>query len=128
MKETRKRQYITPEALQFVAITKLNLIRILSHRGMDARTVSRATGIPESTLSRWLDPELSDFPPLVALVVIADHLGIQVREILADPGFRGLDYERYRQLRPLLELPVEDIEWLRGVHEGARVLFSKKKR
>lgn len=111
---TQRKKYLTHHALEFVVLTKLKLRSIMEDRGWNMETLSHATGIPQSTLSRWLDPERRDFMGLADAVVVSEALGITVREMLADPQWRGMneEAERYLFVRPLMEAPIEHVRLL----------------
>lgn len=57
------------------------IARLLEERGMSGRALSRATGIPQKSLSRKLSGEtafdLDDLTP------VADALGVKVSELLS---------------------------------------------
>lgn len=57
------------------------IARLLEDRGMSGRALSRATGIPQKSLSRKLSGEtafdLDDLP------LVADALGVKIPELLS---------------------------------------------
>lgn len=108
----KHKSYVTPSARKFVEATKIHFSQILSAKGISPAELSRRTHIPESTISRWLSltrPEMMGFDQAA---VVADVLGITVRELLAHPGIRSADDERYQVIGPLLSAPIEHVRAL----------------
>lgn len=127
MTHRKTKKYLTPVALDYVTTTKLKLRGIIADRGWTIDALSLATKIPQSTLSRWLDPEKKDFMGLADMVVICDCLGITVREMLADPVWRklGQQDERYLYIRPLMQIPISHVKLLTEYYWRFRDLFDK---
>ncbi len=50
--------FLSHTAPGFITLTKLKLSAIIAERGCNIEALSYATEIPQSTLSRWLDPAL----------------------------------------------------------------------
>jgi DNA-binding Xre family transcriptional regulator len=127
MTKRKIKKYLTPVSLDYVIACKLKLAGILEDRGWNKETLSYATGIPQSTLSRWLDPDRHDFMRLADAAVISDCIGITVREMLADPMWRDLqpNDERYLFIRPLMEAPIAHVRVLTEFYWRFKDLFDK---
>lgn len=125
---TQRKRYLTPIAKEYVILTKLKLARIMEEKGFNIETLSFASGVPQSTLSRWLDPDKPDFMGLADSVVVCEALGITVREMLADPTWREFDVEdeRYLYIRPLMKIPISHIKALTDFYWRFRELFAKE--
>lgn len=122
----RKKKYLTPQAIDYVIATKFKLRSIIVDRGWTIDALTEATGIPQSTMSRWLNPEKTDFMGLADAAVIADCLGVTVRELLADPIWRDLDPhdDRYLYIRPLMQIPIAHVKLLIEYYWRFRDLFD----
>lgn len=116
----KHKTYVTPQARQFVEATKLHFANLLDASGVTPARLSRMTGIPESTLSRWLNINVSDWMGFDQAAVVANALGVTVREMLAHPGIRSADDERYQVIGPLLAAPIEHVRALTRMYVEIR--------
>lgn len=126
MTHRKTKKYLTTVALDYVTATKLKLRGIIADRKWSVDALSLSSGIPQSTLSRWLDPEKTDFMGLADMAVVCDCLGITVREMLADPLWRNMNNqdERYLYIRPLMEIPISHVKLLTEYYWRMRDLFD----
>lgn len=116
----KRHKYMTPEAIRFVKSTKINVANIMRDMGISAADLHRRTGIPESTLSRWLDTETDEFMGFAKAAIVADAMGVTVRELLAFPAVRSIDDERYRAIEPLLSAPLDHVVALCDMYKAVR--------
>lgn len=115
----RKKLYVTERAIRFTVASKHKLRSIIKDKGLSSWKISSGTGIPVSTIDRWLSDDNHEFPPLPSACVLADFLGISVREMLAEQAIRTVDEERYSAVAPFYDMPIEHVRWLFDVYRGA---------
>ncbi|MGN5127330.1 helix-turn-helix domain-containing protein [Aeromonas sp. 30P] len=72
--KNRRKAYLTAAELDYVAAAKRYLAAILAEKGISESQLEEMTGIPVSTLSRWLSQERGEFMTLAdaALICRAD--------------------------------------------------------
>ena len=117
---SKHKTYVTPQARQFVDATKRHFANLLDVKKVSPARLSRMTGIPESTLSRWLNVNVPDWMGFDQAAVVANALGVTVREMLAHPGIRSVDDERYQVIGPLLAAPIEHVRALTRMYVEVR--------
>jgi transcriptional regulator with XRE-family HTH domain len=99
-----RRAYLDDDDREYVRDTKLLLAQLIERRGMAIEELAFETGIPETSLRRWLNPNNGLFMNLPAARHICRALGIEIADMLIPVGHnRRLD----RSLSIFLQLPPE---------------------
>ena len=99
-----RRAYLDDDDREYVLATKRLLGQLIERRGIAIDDLAFETGIPETSLRRWLSPRDSSFMTLPAARHICRVLGIEIADMLLPVGHdRRLD----RSLRVFLQLPPE---------------------
>ena len=94
--------YLTDDDREYVIATKKHLAQLMQRHGVSVDDLSFETGIPTTSIRRWLNVRHSGFMPLPAARRICDYLGIEISDLLLPIGRqRHLD----RSLRIFLRLP-----------------------
>ena len=112
MSAALRRNYHSEGANRFSLATKRKISQVLEYRGISIAELSRETGIPDRTIKRWLDEEGREVPTLPGISMIADYLGVSVRELLPDARIRSVDDERYQAIAPFYAIPLDHVRWL----------------
>lgn len=108
--------YVTKRARQFLNTTKQHMANLIRERGYNPTELSFETKIPLSNLVRWLDVNNDSFMPLAAAVVIADFLGISVRDVLPPEELPPVESERYKALEVFLTAPVPHVAMMADMY------------
>lgn len=99
-----RRAYLDDDDREYVRDTKLLLAQLIERRGMAIDELAFETGIPETSLRRWLNPNNPQFMSLPAARHVCRVLGIEIADMLLPVGHSSrLD----RSLRIFLQLPPE---------------------
>ncbi|ELB2793261.1 helix-turn-helix domain-containing protein [Aeromonas hydrophila] len=99
-----RRAYLDDDDREYVLATKRLLAQLIERSGMPIDELAFETGIPETSLRRWLSLNNSSFMNLPAARHICRVLGIEIADMLLPVGHdRKLD----RALRIFLQLPPE---------------------
>lgn len=99
-----RRTYLDDDDREYVIATKRHLSQLIERRGMAIDDLAFETGIPETSLRRWLNPRNASFMPLAAAACLCRALGIEITDMLLPIGHgRKLD----RALQIFLQLPPE---------------------
>ncbi|HGY1052574.1 TPA: helix-turn-helix domain-containing protein [Aeromonas salmonicida subsp. pectinolytica] len=99
-----RRTYLDDDDREYVIATKRHLSQLIERRGMAIDDLAYETGIPVTSLRRWLNPKNSTFMPLPAARRTCRALGIEISDMLLPVGHdRRLD----RAMRIFLQLPPE---------------------
>lgn len=99
-----RRAYLDDDDREYVRDTKLLLAQLIERRGMAIDELAFETGIPETSLRRWLNPNTHQFMSLPAARHVCRVLGIEIADMLLPVG----DSSRLdRSLRIFLKLPPE---------------------
>lgn len=97
-----RRTYLDDDDREYVIATKRHLSQLIERRGMAIDDLAYETGIPVTSLRRWLNPKNSTFMPLPAARRTCLALGIEISDMLLPVGHdRRLD----RAMRIFLQLP-----------------------
>ncbi|MEV3833467.1 helix-turn-helix domain-containing protein [Aeromonas allosaccharophila] len=80
--KNRRKAYLTAAELDYVAAAKRYLAAILAEKGISESQLEEMTGIPVSTLSRWLSQERGEFMALADAALICRAIGIDVQAML----------------------------------------------
>jgi len=110
--EKKRRTYLTKNSLDFVKASKLKTTQILNDGGWKQDLISRETGFPQASFSKKLNPNRTESLSLAEMCVLADFLGITVREMLPEPQWRSLDEERYNYMIDVMNMPIEHVKYL----------------
>lgn len=116
--------YITKGARDYVVYAKQHLLQLLSDKGLDENALSRRTGIPLTTLKRWLNPDNDVFMPLTAAVVIAGELDLAVCQILPPIGNPYHPVERQDAMAALANVPIEHVRALVDIYKRMLRVFK----
>ncbi|MNG11278.1 hypothetical protein D3C84_948070 [compost metagenome] len=99
-----RRAYVDDDDREYVLATKRWLSQLIERRGMTIDDLAYESGIPETSLRRWLSLKNGAFMPLPAARHICRVLGIEIADMLLPVGHdRRLD----RALRVFLQLSPE---------------------
>lgn len=99
-----RRAYLDDDDREYVRDTKRLLAQLIERRGMAIDELAFETGIPETSLRRWLNPNSPQFMSLPAARHVCRVLGIEIADMLLPVGHSSrLD----RSLRIFLQLPPE---------------------
>lgn len=99
-----RRAYLDDDDREYVLATKRLLAQLIERRGVGIDDLAFETGIPETSLRRWLNTRNASFMPLPAAGRICRALGIEIADMLL-PLNRNC--QRDRALRIFLQLPPE---------------------
>ena len=69
--------YLTDDDREYVIATKKHLAQLMQRHGVSVDDLSFETGIPTTSIRRWLNVRHSGFMPLPAARRICDYLGIE---------------------------------------------------
>lgn len=111
-----RKVYVTKRARQFLKSAKQHLATLIRDGGYSLADVSFETKIPLSNLTRWVDVNNNTFMPLDAAVVIADFLGIPVRDVLPPENIPPTESERYKALEVFLTAPVPHVVMMADIY------------
>lgn len=99
-----RRAYLDDDDREYVLGTKRLLWQLIERRGITIDDLAYETGIPQTSLRRWLSSNNTSFMTLPAARHICRVLGIEIADMLLPVGNdRRLD----RALRIFLQLPPE---------------------
>lgn len=99
------KRYLTRSSLDYVHRTKKVVRRLMAERKLRQAHISKMTGIPRSSISRWLSPHNDDFMGLAEAVMISSAMGVSVQAILAAPDWPILDDEHMGLINVAARLP-----------------------
>lgn len=74
--------YLTDDDREYVIATKKHLAQLMQRHGVSVDDLSFETGIPTTSIRRWLNVRHSGFMPLPAARRICDYLGIEISDLL----------------------------------------------
>ncbi|MFR9719858.1 helix-turn-helix domain-containing protein [Aeromonas diversa] len=112
------KRYLTQESREYILRAKGYLQHMLAKRGLSHGDFSEMTGIPRTTLQRWLSTSNDGFMTLVDAVVICQHLGISVHDMLPEPCWPVREeQQRTSLLRRLEQIPQHHLQSLLVCYE-----------
>lgn len=109
------KRYLTrsPAPRTYIQRAKGTVQHILSQRGISHVTLSACTGIPRTTLQRWLSTSNDGFMTVGDAVVICEYLGISIHSMLPEPSWTVCnDQSRAALLREVEKIPEEHLRAL----------------
>ncbi|MDX7778269.1 helix-turn-helix transcriptional regulator [Aeromonas hydrophila] len=119
---TRK-NYLTAAESNYVSAAKQFLSMTLESRGVTPDQLSLITGIPASTISRWLSKNRDEFMTLADAALICRHLGIDVQHMLPPATWSCEQPESAKLVIMLMGIPFPHLRWLTSTYDEARKLF-----
>lgn len=99
------KRYLTSSSIDYVHRTKRVVRQLMAERNLRQIHISRMTGIPRSSISRWLSPHNDEFMGLAEAVMISSVMGVSVQSILATPDWPVLDDEHMGLMSVAARLP-----------------------
>lgn len=115
---TRK-NYLTAAESNYVSAAKQFLSMTLESRGVSPDQLSLITGIPASTISRWLSKNRDEFMTLADAALICRHLGIDVQHMLPPATWSCEQPDSARIVVFLMGIPLPHLRWLTDTYERA---------
>lgn len=85
------RAYIDDDGIAYVMAVKRHTKQLMRARGMTIEDLSYATGVPDSTMRRWLSTRSRSFMPLFAALRICQTLGVGISDMLIPTDVAGTD-------------------------------------
>ncbi|MFR9719105.1 helix-turn-helix domain-containing protein [Aeromonas diversa] len=127
MKQTsrHRKEYLSLRELEYVEFAKRRLNAILSERDINSSALSAMTGIPVSSLSRWLSHEKQEFMSLADAALICRTLGIDLQQMLPPATWPCSDSETHHILVVLMGIPYPKLQWLYSLYLQATKVFAK---
>lgn len=104
------KNYINEDARIFAINAKLRISNIIKEKKWSLEAINSATGIPLSSLYRWLDTNDTSFMPFPVLAILAKTLNVSPVFLIDDPDWIKTDDGRYEYIKPLLNEPIENIK------------------
>ena len=129
MPPRKNKSYITPVAENYIIACKLNLAGLIEEKGWKVSALCCATGIPDSTMSQWLDLRHHEFIGFAEAVVICECLGVGVETVLP-PSYwvgREQELEMGANVRQLAAIPFSHVRVLVQFYWSLRELLTRKK-
>lgn len=96
---------LTRHSIDYVHQTKAKIRDLMAERGIKRSHISKVTGIPRSSISRWLSPHNDDFMSLADAVIMSKAMGLSVQAILADPDWHISDDAHMALINTAASLP-----------------------
>ncbi|HHQ4794425.1 helix-turn-helix domain-containing protein [Aeromonas veronii] len=123
--KNRRKAYLTAAELDYVAAAKRYLAAILAEKGISESQLEEMSGIPVSTLSRWLSQERGEFMTLADAALICRAIGIDVQAMLP-PATWDFSYpESSQMLVFFMGIPLPHLKWLADTYEKGLVTLRK---
>lgn len=104
------KNYIDEDARIFAINAKLRISNIIKEKKWSLEAINSATGIPLSSLYRWLDTNDTSFMLFPVLAILAKTLNVSPVFLIDDPDWIKTDDGRYEYIKPLLNEPIENIK------------------
>lgn len=116
----------TPESIarDYVIAAKSAVAELMERNELSQSDVSRITGRSQAAVSRWLDPENSQFFDLHHYALLCIHLRVPPAVILPPADWTEGSYQAV--LKQLIKLPERDLVFLLAVRELASGTYGKK--
>ncbi|HIC8798581.1 TPA: helix-turn-helix domain-containing protein [Aeromonas veronii] len=123
--KNRRKVYLTAAEHDYVADAKRYLAAILAEKGVSESQLEEMTGIPVSTISRWLSPERREFMTLADAALICRALGMDVHSMLPPATWTHSYPESARIVILLMGIPLPHLRWLANTYEQAISILKK---
>lgn len=123
--KNRRKAYLTAAELDYVAAAKRYLAAILAEKGVSESQLEEMTGIPVSTLSRWLSQERGEFMTLADAALICRAIGIDVQAMLPPATWGCSHPESSKIVVFLMGVPLPHLKWLAETYEKGLAVMSK---
>lgn len=128
MPPRKNKLYITPVAESYVIACKLNLAGLIEEKGWKVSALCCATGIPDSTMSQWLDLRHHEFIGFAEAAVICECIGVPIGDILPPAAWMDEQAGIERSgLRQLTAIPLSHVRVLVQFYWNLRELLTRKK-
>ena len=127
MTQKHLKNYIDENAQQFAINAKVRISNIIKEKKWTLEAINSATGIPLSSLYRWLDINDASFMPFPVLDILARTLNVSPVFLIDDPDWIKMDDIRYECIRPLLSEPIENIKLINEYYFKLKTNFESIK-
>jgi transcriptional regulator with XRE-family HTH domain len=121
----RRKVYLTAAEQGYVAASKRYLAAILAEKGVSESLLEEMTGIPVSTISRWLSPDRREFMTLADAALICRILGIDVQAMLPPATWHCSHPESSKMVVFLMGIPLPHLKWLADTYEKGVVALRQ---
>lgn len=115
--KNRRKAYLTSAELDYVAAAKRYLAAILAEKEVSESRLEEMTGIPVSTLSRWLSQDRGEFMTLADAALICRAIGIDVQAMLPPATWGCSHPESSKMVVLLMGIPLPHLRWLADTYE-----------
>ncbi|WP_033138425.1 helix-turn-helix domain-containing protein [Aeromonas finlandensis] len=123
--KNRRKAYLTAAELDYVAAAKRYLAAILAEKGISESQLEEMTGIPVSTLSRWLSQDRGEFMTLADAALICRAIGIDVQAMLPPATWSCSNPESASMVLFLIGVPLPHLKWLVDTYERGVCVFRQ---
>ncbi|HEB4993857.1 TPA: helix-turn-helix transcriptional regulator [Aeromonas hydrophila subsp. hydrophila] len=123
--KNRRKAYLTSAELGYVAAAKRYLAAILAEKGVSESQLEEMTGIPVSTLSRWLSQDRGEFMTLADAALICRAIGIDVQAMLPPATWGCSHPESSKIVVFLMGIPLPHLRWLADTYEKGVVALRQ---
>lgn len=123
--KNRRKAYLTSAELEYVAAAKHYLAAILAEKDVNESQLEKMTGIPVSTLSRWLSQERGEFMTLADAALICRAIGIDVQAMLPPATWGSSHPEISKMVVFLMGIPLPHLRWLADTYEKGVVALRQ---
>ncbi|WP_270817307.1 helix-turn-helix domain-containing protein [Aeromonas sp. Y318-3] len=123
--KNRRKAYLTSAELDYVAAAKRYLAAILAEKGISESQLEEMTGIPVSSLSRWLSQERGEFMALADAALICRAIGIDVQAMLPPATWGCSNPESSQMVVFLMGIPLPHLKWLADTYENGVVALRQ---
>lgn len=123
--KNRRKAYLTAAEQGYVAASKRYLAAILAEKGVSESQLEEMTGIPVSTLSRWLSQDRGEFMTLADAALICRAIGIDVQAMLPPATWGCSHPESSKIVVFLMGVPLPHLKWLAETYEKGLAVMSK---
>ncbi|MCH7348608.1 MULTISPECIES: helix-turn-helix domain-containing protein [Aeromonas] len=123
--KNRRKAYLTSAELEYVAAAKRYLAAILAEKDINESQLEAMTGIPVSTLSRWLSQDRGEFMTLADAALICRAIGIDVQAMLPPATWDRSNPESSEMVVFLMGIPLPHLRWLADTYEKGVVALRQ---
>lgn len=123
--KSRRKVYLTSAELEYVSAAKRYLSAILVEKGLSESQLEEMTGIPISTISRWLSPDRGEFMTLADAALICRAIGIDVQAMLPPATWGCSHPESSKMVVFLMGMPLPHLKWLADTYEKGVVALRQ---
>ncbi|MGU5684495.1 helix-turn-helix domain-containing protein [Aeromonas allosaccharophila] len=121
----RRKSYLTADEAAYVLSAKRYLSAVLEEKGIQDSKLAEMTGIPASTISRWLSPDRGEFMALADAALVCRVVGIDVQAMLPPATWACAQPESAKIVILLMGIPLPHLQWLADTYERAVNILKK---